>query len=71
MEEWQVTLDLTGDDQEENLSLLFSPLFDTEEEADGWYRSLSISNDVKRINKGIDAIMIYWVNGRMEDAYLL
>ena len=68
---WQIAIDLTGDDQEENISLLHSPIFSTGKEADTWYRSLDISNDVQRINKGIDIIMIHWVNDRVEDTYII
>mgnify|MGYP003308912497 CR=1 FL=1 len=72
---WQIAIDLTGVDEngtpEENLEMIGSPLFETEEEADAWYRSLEITgNDLARINKGLDIIMIHWVNGKIEDTYV-
>lgn len=69
---WQVSIDLTGDDQEENISILSSPIFSTEEQADNWYRSLEIdSSDLQRINKGLDIIMIHWVDGRIDNTYII
>ena len=68
---WQIAIDLTGNDQEENISLFYSPIFSTERKADIWYRSLNISNDVQRINKGIDVIMIHWVNDKIKDTYII
>lgn len=72
---WQIAIDLTGTDEngtpEENLEMIGSPLFKTEEEADTWYRTLEITeNDLARINKGLDIIMIHWVNGEIEDTYV-
>lgn len=72
---WQIAIDLTGVDEngtpEENLEMIGSPLFETEEEADTWYRTLEITeNDLARINKGLDIIMIHWVNGEIEDTYV-
>ena len=72
---WQIAIDLTGVDEngtpEENLEMIGSPLFETEEEADTWYRSLEITeNDLARINKGLDIIMIHWVNGEIADTYV-
>lgn len=72
---WQIAIDLTGADEngipEENLEMIGSPLFKTEEEADAWYRALEITeNDLARINKGLDIIMIHWVNGEIADTYV-
>ena len=69
---WQVAIDLTGDDQESNLAILSSPIYSTEEEAHNWYSSLDFGcYELGDINKGLDIIMIHWVNDQMEDTYLL
>ena len=69
---WQVAIDLTGDDQESNLAILSSPIHSTEEEAYDWYKSLDFGcYELGDINKGLDIIMIHWVNGQMENTYLL
>lgn len=72
---WQIAIDLTGVDEngtpEENLEMISSPLFETEEKADAWYRTLEITeNNLARINKGLDIIMIHWVNGEIADTYV-
>lgn len=69
---WQVAIDLTGDDQESNLAILSSPIYSTEEEAYSWYTSLDFGCcELGNINKGLDIIMIHWVNDQMENTYLL
>ena len=69
---WQVAIDLTGDDQESNLAILSSPIHSTEEEAYNWYASLDFGcYELGDINKGLDIIMIHWVNDQMENTYLL
>lgn len=69
---WQVAVDLTGDDQESNLAILSSPIHSTEEEAYNWYNSLDFRcYELGGINKGLDIIMIHWVNDQAENTYLL
>lgn len=69
---WQIAIDLTGDDQESNLAILSSPIHSTEEEARNWYDSLdSGCYELGDINKGLDIIMIQWVNDQIENTYLL
>lgn len=68
---WQIAIDLTGEDQEENIPILSSPVFSTEEQADKWYRTLEIDSELYRIDKGLDIIVIHWVDGQIEDSYLM
>ena len=69
---WQVCIDLTGDDQEENLAMLGSPVFATEEEADTWYRGLEVeTSDLQRYGKGLDFIMVHWINDEVADTYVI
>ena len=69
---WQIAIDLTGEDQEENIPFIYSQVFKTEQQADNWYRKLEdVGSELYRYNKGVDVIMIHWVNGSIEDTYLI
>lgn len=72
---WQVAIDLTGSFEDgtcdQNREMIFSPLFETEEEADGWYRGLDVNEEeLREINRGLDIILIHWVNGEIEDSWI-
>lgn len=69
---WQICIDLTGEDQEENLAMLGSPIFETEEEADNWYRGLEIDeSEIQRYGKGLDLIMVQWINDEITESYII
>lgn len=69
---WQIAIDLTGEDQEENLAMISSPVFETEEQADAWYRGLEIyESEISRYGKGLDIIMIHWINDQIKDTYIV
>ena len=69
---WQVCIDLTGDDQEENLAMIGSPIFKTEEEADTWYRGLEVDeSEIHYIGKGLDFIMVEWKNNEIVESYII
>lgn len=67
---WQVAIDMFyfGQD-EENHNVLNSHIYETEQEADAWYRSLDFSETEYADN--LDIIMIHWVNGQIENTYIL
>ena len=72
---WQIAIDLTGVDAnnvpDQNRAMISSPLFETEEEADGFYRSLEIDEkELAEINKGLDIILIHWVDGEVKDTWV-
>jgi len=61
---WAIAIDLT-EVGEENIALIESPRFNTEEEADQWYRQLKV------YYANLDIIMIkYDENDNIEDTYV-
>jgi len=62
---WQVAIDMT-EDGEENINIINSKIFETEEQADDWYRH--IDSDCY---PNLDFIMIHWINDEIEDTYLI
>lgn len=66
---YQICIDLTADVNdkplEENIPLMCSPLFNTEQEADTWYSSCSFEYN------NLDIIMVvYDESGNMSDTYI-
>lgn len=66
---YQICIDLTADVNdkplEENIPLMCSPLFNTEQEADTWYHSCSFEYN------NLDIIMVvYDESGNMLDTYI-
>lgn len=65
---YQIAIDLTPpyfDCEIENEPLLESPKFDTEKEADDWYRGINI------LSPNLDIIMVIWnEKGEMVDTYV-
>lgn len=64
---WQVAIDLCYKN-EENQNILNSPLFETEEQADNWYRTLDFSTQ-ETFN--LDIIMVHYVNSKIENTYII
>lgn len=67
---YQICIDLTADIDdkplEENIPLMSSPLFNTEQDADTWYRNCSFDY------ANLDIIMvIYDESGNITDTYIL
>ena len=67
---WQVAIDIfyTGL-FDENRNVVNSPVFETEEQADAWYRKLDFSETEFADN--LDVIMLHWVNNEIEDSYII
>ena len=60
-----LTADINGEPLEENIPLVCSPLFDTKEDADAWYRSCYFWYN------NLDIILItYNDNKEIEDTYI-
>lgn len=64
---YKVAIDLTYEGLEENLSIVESQFFDTEEEADSWYRKLTY------IISRSDVIMLIYDDDKktLKDTYLI
>ena len=72
---WQVAIDLTGAFEDgtcdQNREMIYSPLFETEDEADEWYRALEIKEgELREIDRGLDIILMYWVDDEIKETWL-
>ena len=68
---WQVSIEVFFEcSDEENKNIVSSPLFNTEAEADAWYRALDFSFTNKAYAEHLDIIMVHYVDNKIEDTYV-
>lgn len=72
---WQVAIDLTGVFEDgtcdQNREMIYSPLFETEDEANEWYEGLDINEEeLREIDRGLDIILILWVDDDIKETWL-
>lgn len=71
MRKYKIAIDLCSNAFEENLSFLYSPAFNSLEEADKWYRGLELNEtELSKHDLGVDVIMCVYENNALVETYL-